>query len=919
LRRLADTSRSSTLSSAEPTGPWAPSTPGGPLGPRPGEQEGVDTRVKRQAIASHLFDDELEPVRLGRFAIVERIGAGAMGTVYRAHDPSLDRWVALKVLQRGTRPLIGGEALIAREAKALGRLSHPHVVAVHEIGESRGQMYVAMELVAGGNLRDWLAGNVASGPGRFAAVMELLLQAGRGLAAAHEAGIVHRDFKPANVLVGSDGRVRVADFGLAHRQSEAPTTSGASGLPPESSDRANAQPSSMIGGTPAYMAPEQWTGSVDARADQFSYCVTAWEALWHERPSVVAETLELPRGLDSHARAVGRVLLRGLTENPADRFASMTELLDALQLAARGAATQRQRRVAWSGVGIGALGSLLGLYALWGPTTAPPPCEATLLAELWDPEARKDKLAAFATAGVPYASEAQPRLIDAIDAFASGWESAYRDVCLQHRRGIVSDAAFDRRMACLARQSAAFDALGDAVDDTSPSDLPRLLAAAVELPPPSDCAGLEAPLQTRTPELAAAVARTSQRLEQARTFYFAGELARAAELAGHAIDDARTIADPPLLAEALILRGRIEILEGQTDVEGLIEATHLALATGAHVLAIEGWARRAWVLGTQEGRPSEALAGLDMIEALAEGVAHAEIERALLYNNVGGVRRALGQPELAREAFARAIELSEPFHGAGTLELEAAKTNLALITDDPRTLEGLVDTAIARRVARLGENHPFTLEARLIGGLTIPDRVRAQTRMLAACSAYDRFHPDLRDRRATCRYELGWHAMAMDDRGLARTSWREASELSSDSVESQLAQGWAVLAVANGAEDTAAAAFSAVLDELHELQEQAGAPWLERQVLEARLGLALAEGNMASLRADLITLETLFQGSPAVACRRIDVAIAAFARLEGPMPSADLDEVRIALERWRNGQGTVVAIRRALSSMSARD
>ncbi len=227
--------------------------------------------------------------RVGRYEIVRPLGAGGMGVVYEASDPRLDRRVALKLLRLEVLAgLPQARDLLLREARAMARLAHPNVLTVYDAGEIDGQLYVAMELVEGGTLARWL-GAAGRSPGE---ILRAFLAAARGLSAAHEAGLVHRDFKPDNVLLGSDGRVRVADFGLA--------------LP--------AAAESSASGSPAYMAPEQRRGEpAGARADQYSFCVALRDALGDRAPA-----------------RVQRALRRGLAEDPAQRFASVAELSRAL-------------------------------------------------------------------------------------------------------------------------------------------------------------------------------------------------------------------------------------------------------------------------------------------------------------------------------------------------------------------------------------------------------------------------------------------------------------------------------------------------------------------------------------------------------------------------------------------------------------
>jgi serine/threonine protein kinase len=295
--------------------------------------------------------------RVGRYAVTRQIGAGAMGAVYEAHDPELDRRVALKLVQVEDDSVEGEKAArtrVAREAQAMARLSHPNVIHVYEVGTQETLVFIAMELIDGPNLRDWLAAN---GP-PWRDTVRLFAEAGAGLEAAHGAGLVHRDFKPDNVLVGRDGRVTVSDFGLAR------AASGVESRPPAAPPRYDAagvlaSPITRTGavlGTPAYMAPEQvLSGTVDARADIFSFCVALYEGLYGCRP-FAGDTLSQLLA-NAHANdvrrpppgpvpdAVFRVVLRGLRARPEERWGSMRELLDALNAAV--APARRRSIPAW--------------------------------------------------------------------------------------------------------------------------------------------------------------------------------------------------------------------------------------------------------------------------------------------------------------------------------------------------------------------------------------------------------------------------------------------------------------------------------------------------------------------------------------------------------------------------------------------
>jgi tRNA A-37 threonylcarbamoyl transferase component Bud32 len=339
----------------------------------PGEEEATLLQPRGEASGNDGGDEPLDdaddaPRQLGRFHVLEQLGQGGMGRVFLAEDPDLGRRVAIKLLHERVELESRGRARLEREARALAALSHPNVVHVYEIGAHEGHVFVAMERVPGQSLKVWLSER----PRSWREIVEMFCAAGDGLAAAHKAGIVHRDFKPDNVLVDPEGRPRVVDFGLA-TPSAADDTSGDAEQAEVQLDGLTATGTVM--GTPAYMSPEQHTGGPpDARSDQFSFCVALFEALFGVRPFRGA-TLDLLR----HAVVRGRIspppskpiprrvvlaVRRGLAPEPRDRHASMPELLAEL----REAVATSWRRPAIL-IGAGAL-ALAGLIALVQPRGA---------------------------------------------------------------------------------------------------------------------------------------------------------------------------------------------------------------------------------------------------------------------------------------------------------------------------------------------------------------------------------------------------------------------------------------------------------------------------------------------------------------------------------------------------------------------
>ncbi|MCA9715539.1 MAG: serine/threonine protein kinase, partial [Myxococcales bacterium] len=239
-----------------------------------------------------------ETETIGRFAVLRRLGEGGMGTVFSAFDEELERRVAIKVLKTGELLSEDAKQRMLREARALARISHPNVVPVYEVGEHDGGIYIAMEYIKGKTLGDWInpARNTERPgvPRPWEQVVKMFIETGKGLAAAHAAGLVHRDFKPDNVLVGDDGRPRVLDFGLvrAHGKEKVVTRS----LPSlaESLKGLSVTMSGSLLGTPAYMSPEQHNAEeVEAASDQFSFCVALYEGIYGERPFRASTLLDL--------------------------------------------------------------------------------------------------------------------------------------------------------------------------------------------------------------------------------------------------------------------------------------------------------------------------------------------------------------------------------------------------------------------------------------------------------------------------------------------------------------------------------------------------------------------------------------------------------------------------------------------------
>ncbi|HVH98669.1 MAG TPA: serine/threonine-protein kinase, partial [Enhygromyxa sp.] len=597
------------------------------------------------------------PTRLGRYVLLREIGAGAIGVVYAAYHEGLDRKLAIKVLNRQRAGRVDLEARLRREAKALAKLSHPNVVQVYDVGEFEGRTFVAMEFVEGETLGAWLEREHT-----LAEKLAMFVAAGRGLAAAHQAGVIHRDFKPDNVLVGHDGRPRVLDFGLARATEVVPTPQ-----PPLGSKRPNSGPLATLAqmvrasrtgvhepersaapserpvlrpvpalpdepeldhnlatgdparpplvaagedlhaittqredsefaatimseagpeapladddvvtrdgallGTPAYMSPEQFLAQrVDQASDQFSFCVALYEALYGQRPFAGKSTMELllqtqegvvveaPPNSEVPTR-IRQILLRGLSRRPADRYASMDALLAELEHD-----PGQDRRGRWlAGVGVAAVATLAFVVGALGPKRTPAcPTHDEVMRELWTPTHASELREAFVRSRLPYATAAWTGAEQRLALWTNAWAEQRVEACeATHVRHEFSPEVLDLRQACLDRGRKAFEALTEQFGSGEATVIERAIEAAAELPDPRRCGDVDALLSgVQAPPEAAVVevAELREHLAEIETLATTGRWQQGLALAEQAVAQARGTGYGPVLAEALLVHGRL--------------------------------------------------------------------------------------------------------------------------------------------------------------------------------------------------------------------------------------------------------------------------------------------------------------------------------------------------------------------------
>jgi tetratricopeptide (TPR) repeat protein/predicted Ser/Thr protein kinase len=794
-------------------------------------------------------------VGLGRFRVLERLGGGGMGVVYAAYDPELDRGVALKTVHV---PRIGRELALA-EAKALARLAHPNVVPVFDVGIEGELVYIVMELVRGQTLGAWVKDRTRR------EILDAYRQAGGALAAAHGAGLVHRDFKPDNAIVGTDGRVRVVDFGLA---CEAASETGEVAAP-------------RAAGTPHYMAPEQAAGApVTAAADQYSFGVS------------LADALRISSGKPL-ARWIEAVVGRATAADPKLRFASMHALLRALgrdpaRLWSRGAAAAVVAGVVAAAFAIGRTGLASSDEVCGGGAAA--------IATAWTAPAQQRALIRIAGLS-PFGRELAASLAHQLGDHAVRWTANHRAACLAHRRGEQSAALLDRRMACLERGRAALGALAEIAAAADAGALPGLARASRELPDPDACADVRAlanSVEPAPPALAGRVAVLEDDLARARVQLAAGNAEAARRAGAGAVAVARAVGYRPVLAEALLVEGHAQMAAEDYDTAAarLTEATTLGFAAGGDAVAIEAWARRAWVEGTGD-HPAMALAGFDVIDALATRTSSA-FARALLHNNTGGVELARGDRAAARAMFERALADARPVSGPGAVELVSIRTNTALATDDPQRRDALFAEAHGELVRLLGANHPDTLLAQAQRAVNVVDLARAAELLAPACQQRE-LHAWLAGTTAECWVELADLRSELGDRAAALAALDRAAVLGAgDNPQTPEATGYRLLW--RGDARGAVVAFEAALARAPAHPDD---PWYQRFV-RARLLLGLGRalevnrqpGAAGTLAQAIAALEPIARGQPAAAVdRRLGRARTELARVRAGA-GAGPDELR---------------------------
>ena len=672
------------------------------LGRRP--EDVVAERALLGTMRARLFGRATPPQVVGRYTLLEQIGSGGGGDVYLAEDPELQRRLAIKILaaQQDT----DSEQLARRltsEARALASLNHPNVLPVFDVGQHSGRVYLAMEYVEGGDLRDL---------DDRTELLEAYVAAGHGLAAAHAAGLVHRDFKPANALVHADGRVVVSDFGLARRDGAATTQIGST------EDRVAAV------GTPAYMAPEQRVGgSVGPAADQYAYCVALVEALTGTLPERGAED-EALRAVPPRLRPV---LARGLELDPDQRWPSMESLVRGVARASRG--RQPTRTIALAGAAM--LGVVTLAVASWPAEQVG--CEEAFAAEVWSGARAQVLAAALRDPKRNDVDETAPRVVAAVDEYVARMQAVYVGACAERTTDL---RAYDRSVACLGARRQQLDSTLSTLTEATPSVRARAVELVHALPEPERCAvgGDHEP----------APAVVLAKLAEARAAEAAGRHAAAFAAATDAAELARTHDHPAGEAQAHVLRGMARAHQGYaSEAEELLElAVQLAQRGGDERTAARAMVDLVLVVGHSlddadggarwaghaeasiERLGGDAELEIDLLDnrgvvtleqgALADArrLHQGALQRArtelgpdhpavaMAHFNLGNVAYAAGELEPAQAHYERARVSYERIFGVRHPRVTDAMSNLANVAMSSGDYEGalaIIDAVVARR------------------------------------------------------------------------------------------------------------------------------------------------------------------------------------------------------------------------------
>jgi serine/threonine protein kinase len=677
---------------------------------------------------------------IGRYVILGLVGRGGMGEVYAAYDPELDRKVAVKLVR--VKPGAGvtvteGRQRTLREAQAIARLSHPNVVVVYDVGTFRDQVFIAMEFVEGNTVTYWVESQTRS----WQEILKVFMAAGRGLAAAHDKGLVHRDFKPDNVMVSKAGEVRVMDFGLARQVTDPADPDSDPGVPVRSAaaaaaeaisgphadpmstvvlnqpangaaatDTASSGPTMLdarltrtgaMMGTPAYMAPEQFLGTgTDARTDQFAFCIALYEALYGERPfagntmfaltsAVVQGNVRDEPGSSKVPPWIRKVLLRGLRPKAAERWGSMLELLEAL---GKNPSAQRRKWLTATAAAVLPIALAFGISKTIAGRE--PPCGGgpAKLEGIWELQAagepesvRKAQIhRAFMATGKGYAADVYATVSKSLTNYARNWANMHREACeATEIRREQSAEVLDLRMTCLQDRLGGLRARTNLLQEATSDVVENAVNAVSALGPLDRCADVPLLRAVVTPpediRTRTRVGELRIRLAERKALFDAGQWRQARQGMADLVTDARATGYKPLLSETLLLLGTMLLKANEkSDVEQTLTEAYLAAETSKHDEARADAARGLlWGVGFLNGRHVEGQRWAQQAEAILRRLGGHELMQAWLLNDLGGLYGLMGDKDAMLRAVKEALLLKEKTLGSAHPDVGLSEGNIA--------------------------------------------------------------------------------------------------------------------------------------------------------------------------------------------------------------------------------------------------
>jgi eukaryotic-like serine/threonine-protein kinase len=829
--------------------------------------------------APYVMPDDAGPgigAHIGRYVVQRMVGTGGMGLVVAAQDPELGRLVAIKVVagdhnQAHTR--------LVREARAMARVSHPNVVTVHEVIRLEDRAAIVMELVDGQDLATWRA----AGPRGWREIVAAYVQAARGLAAAHRAGLVHRDFKPTNALIDRDGVVRVTDFGLVRAAGSTDSSSSVDLPPAPGLDLTLTRTGAMIG-TPAYMAPEQHAGEpTDARTDQWSLACSLYTALYEQRPfpgeayselsaAVLAGALR-PEPSDTRVpRPIRAAIRRALSRRPADRFASIDDLIAALS-------PGRRATLIAAALGATAIAGAVAV-ALIASGDDGPSCtglDAPLVAAWNQPRAGELRTRLVSVGGST--PEAADRVVGGLDRYAAEWTAARTRACTLARQGVGSAELLDRRMRCLDQRLVAMSALVGGLAQADRAVLRGAGPAADRLHPIAECTDPRDPVpRPAGAQARAQIAAAEAALARGWALQSLGYFERALPLARQAAETGERTGWSPLLARALILRGDCEDRQGmyKAALATYESAATVAARSQDDALIADALARRFLVLGEHLGRPAEALEGRRYIELALERAGRPQHLRAMWLHFLAIMLHSTQRQDEALEAEVEAVSIWRQIVPAGHVNLvDALETqgNIEIARGQYDRAEDLLQEVLAAKIAARGSQHLSLADT--YTNLGVLEVMRGRWRL-----AIDNWERSVSVSRAAG----GASCIATLDIGLVRYEvgqWRAAIEVAREAqrcmeVHRPGESTWVGVASAHvgrvllalGELDRAGELLPRAIDVLR----SAGSPEVAASLADAAR-LALLRGDRAAARARLDeAVKADKTGGPAVALARAEFA-----------------------------------------------